>query len=166
MNIFEFAKEKEKFSEHYYHELAERTTNKGLKHICMMLADEEAKHLKIVEQMQNKNAAMPTESNVLKNAKEVFESMRQSTEKFDFKISELEMYQKARDIEQESKEFYLEKAEEVEDERQKEIFYKLANEEEKHYSIIDNICEFLDRPNWFLENAEMYRFDDYDGGVL
>jgi rubrerythrin len=166
MNIFEFAKEKEKFSEHYYHELAEKTTHKGLKHICSMLAEEEAKHLKIVQEMQNKNAEIPAESHVLKNAKKVFESMRQSAEKFDFKITELEMFQKARDIEQESKEFYLEKAEEVEDERQKEIFYKLAGEEEKHYFVIDNICEFLDRPNWFLENAEMYRFDDYDGGTL
>ena len=166
MNIFEFAKEKEKFSEHYYHELAEKTTHKGLKHICTMLAEEEAKHLKIVQEMQNQNSGIPAESHVLQNARKIFESMRNSSEKFDFKISELEMYQKARDIEQESKEFYLEKAEEVEDERQKNIFYKLANEEEKHYSIIDNICEFLDRPNWFLENAEMYLFDDYAGGVL
>ena len=166
MNIYEFAKEKEKLSEHYYHELAEKTTNKGLRHICTMLAEEEAKHLKIVQEMQNKNTGIPAESLVLQNAKKVFESIRQSAEKFDFKISELEMYQKARDIEQESREFYLEKAEEVEDERQKEIFYKLAKEEEKHYTVIDNICEFLDRPNWFLENAEMYRFDDYDGGVL
>ena len=154
MNIFEFAKEKEKFSEHYYRQLAEKTTHKGLKHICSMLAEEESRHLKVVQEMQNENAQIPAESHVLKNAKEIFESMRQ------------EMFQKARDIEQESKEFYLEKAEEVEDERQKEIFYKLANEEEKHYFIIDNICDFLDRPNWFLENAEMYRFDDYDGGVL
>ncbi len=166
MNIFEFAKEKEKISERYYYELAEKTTHKGLKHICTMLAEEEEKHLKVIQEMQNKNVEIPAESHILKNAKEVFESMRQSAEKFKFDISELEMYQKARDIEQESKEFYLEKAEEVEDKRQKEIFYKLANEEEKHYSIIDSICEFLDRPNWFLENAEMYRFDDYDGGVL
>lgn len=166
MNIFEFAKEKEKFSEHYYRELAEKTTSKGLSHICTMLAEQEAEHLKIIQEMQNENAQIPAETDVLKNAKEVFESMRQSAEKFDFKISELEMYQKARDIEHESKEFYLEKAEEVEHERQKEIFYKLASEEEKHYSIIENICDFIDRPNWFLENAEMYRFDDYDGGVL
>jgi hypothetical protein len=52
---------------------------------------------------------------VLKNAKEIFESMKQSAENFDFKISELEMYQKARDIERESREFYLKKAEEVGD---------------------------------------------------
>jgi rubrerythrin len=166
MNIFEFAREKEQFSEHYYRQLAEKTTNKGLKHICTMLAAEEVRHLKIVREMEKENAQMPAESHVLKNAKEVFDSMRQSTKNFNFDISELEMFQKARDIEQESKEFYLEKAEEVENTNQKEIFYRLANEEEKHYFVIDNICDFLDRPNWFLENAEMYRFDDYDGGVL
>lgn len=166
MNIFEFAIEKEKFSEHYYRELAEKTTNKGLKNICLMLAQEEAWHFKIIKDMQKKDAGIPVETQILTNAKKVFESMRQAAEKFNFDISELELYQKARDIETQSKEYYLEKAEEVEDEKQQKIFLKLADEEQKHYFIIDNICDFIAQPAWFLENAEMYRFDDYDGGVL
>jgi rubrerythrin len=166
MNIFEFAIEKEKFSEHYYEELAEKTTNKGLKNICLMLAQEEARHIEIVKGMQKKNTGITVETKILKNAKKIFESMREATEKFNFNISELELYQKARDIETQSREFYLEKAEEVKDEGQQKIFLKLADEEQKHYFIINNICDFVSRPAWFLENAEMYRFDDYDGGVL
>ena len=92
--------------------------------------------------------------------------MRESAENFKFDISELELYKKARDIERQSRKFYLEKSEEVQGQRQKEIFKKLANEEQKHYLIIDNICDFVARPKWFLENAEMYRFDDYADGVL
>jgi rubrerythrin len=60
----------------------------------------------------------------------------------------------------------LEKAEEVEDPGQKDTFRKLADEEQKHYRLVDSICEFVARPQWFLENAEMYRFDDYAGGSL
>lgn len=166
MNIFQFAMDKEKFSEDYYRQLAEKTGNEGLRNICTMLAVEESKHYRIVQKMQSKTADEVTETSLLKNSREIFESMRKSAEKFNLDISELELYQKARDIEQQSKTFYLEKSEEVEDTNQKEIFKKLAKEEQKHYILIDKICDFVARPQWFLENAEMYRFDDYAEGVL
>ena len=166
MDIFEFAMEKEKFSEDYYQNLAEKTNQKGLKNICKMLAEEESKHYQVVQKMQNEAVANVTETPILKSSEKMFESMRQSTEDFNFDISELELYQKARDIEQQSKTFYLEKADEVKEPHQKEIFKKLANEEQKHYVLIDKICDFIARPQWFLENAEMYRFDDYVEGPL
>ncbi len=166
MDIFQFAMEKEKFSEDYYRQLAEKTGNKGLKNICNMLADEESKHKRIVEQMSQKIPAEAAQTPVLGNAKEIFEKMRQSAENFNFDISELELYQKARDIEKESRSFYLEKAEELKDAFQKEIFKKLADEEQKHFVLLEKICDFVARPQWFLENAEMYRFDDYVDGIL
>jgi rubrerythrin len=166
MNIFEFAMEKEKFSENYYRQLAGKTSHKGLKNICNMLADEESKHYKIVEQMSRNILADVAESPVLHHAKEIFEKMRGSTEKFNFNISELELYQKARDIEEESRMFYLEKSDQAEDAGQRRIFQKLAEEEQKHFILLDKICDFVSRPQWFLENAEMYRFDDYADGNL
>lgn len=166
MDIFQFAMEKEKLSEDYYRQLSEKTGHKGLKNICNMLADEESKHYKIVEQMNKKIPAKVAQTPILNNAKKVFEKMRESAEKFNFDISELELYQKARDIEKESRRFYLEKAEEVKDACQKGIFKKLASEEQKHFVLLENICDFVARPQWFLENAEMYRFDDYADGVL
>ncbi len=166
MDIFEFAMEKEKFSEDYYRQLAEKTNHPGLSNICKMLADEEVKHFKTVQNMQNAAVEDVTKTPVLKNAKDIFESMRKSTEKFDLDVSELELYQKARHIEEQARKFYLEKADEVENPEQKEIFKKLAKEEGKHYFLIDNICDFVEKPKWFLENAEIYRFEDYVNGVL
>ena len=166
MNIFQFAMEKEKFSENYYRQLAEKTTHKGLEKICNMLADEESRHYKIVEQMSQKISADVAKTSILHDAKETFEKMRESTETFNFNVSELELYQKARDIEKESRRFYLEKSEQVEDTAQKEIFEKLANEEQKHFVLLEKICDFIARPQWFLENAEMYHFDDYVEGVF
>jgi hypothetical protein len=166
MNIFEFAMEKEKFSEDYYRRLADKTGHKGLKNILNMLADEEDKHYKIVEQMSQKIPTEVAEAPILNNAKEIFKKMQESAEKFNFDVSELELYQKARDIEQQSKVFYLERSEEVKDPNQKELFKELANEEQKHYVLIDKICDFVAKPQWFLENAEMYRFDDYVDGIL
>jgi rubrerythrin len=158
--------EKEKLSEEYYRQLAEKTSHKGLKNICNMLAVEERNHYKIVEQMSRKVPAKVAQTPLLSDAGKIFKKMRQSAEKFNFNISELELYQKARDIEEESRKFYLEKSEQVEDARQKRIFKKLADEEQKHFFLLEQICDFIARPQWFLENAEMYRFDDYVDGVL
>jgi rubrerythrin len=166
MDIFEFAMEKEKFSENYYRELAGKTASKGLQNILNMLAGEEMKHYKIVQQMRKETPGKITDIKVLANAKEVFEKMGESTEKFNFNIDELRLYEKAKDIEQEAKQFYLEKADEVNNPDQKEIFKKLADEEQKHFIIFENICDFVAKPQSFLENAEFYHIDDYVEGVF
>lgn len=92
--------------------------------------------------------------------------MRGSSRKFDFNITEADLYRKACDIEEESERFYLDRAEEVEDPAQKEVFRKLAAEEHKHWIIVDNIRSFVARPETFLENAEMFHQDDYVEGVF
>lgn len=166
MDIFEFAMEKEKLSENYYRDLAENTTSRGLRTIFTMLAGEEKKHYHVVRDMQRKTVDVVTETPVLEDARKVFESMRQSTEKFHFDIEESQLYEKAVGIEAEAERYYREKANEVSDKGQKEIFEKLAVEEHKHFLLLESICDFVARPKWFLENAEMYRFDDYAGGVL
>jgi len=164
MNIFEFAMDKEKYSELYYRDLAERASYPGLRNILNMLADEEVKHYHTVEQMK---AGVPTDmadTPVLANTREIFEKMRESAEKFDFHVSEADLYAKAAKIEEESKRFYQQKAEEVKDAGQKRILKRLADEEQKHWLIVDRLRSFVARPETFLENAEIYHFNDYVGG--
>lgn len=167
MDIFEFAMEKEKLSEDYYRQLGSKTGNKGLANILTMLADEERKHFEVVRRMQQERpVAVVTDTEILKDAAAVFEKMRESAEKFDFDVDQVQLYEKARDIEEQSRQFYLEKAEQVSDPIQKSIFEKLANEEQKHLTLMQSICDFVARPQWFLENAEIYHFEDYVGGPL
>lgn len=164
MDIFEFAMEKEKYAEHFYRELAERSSNPGLTKILNMLADEEVKHYETVQAMQAQKAGRLTATPVLKNAQEIFTKMKDSVEKFDFDVSDANLYRKASDIEKQSRDFYLQKADEVQDEGQKAVFKQLAGEEEKHLLLVQRIGDFVARPETFLENAEMYHFDDYVGG--
>lgn len=166
MDIFEFAIEKEKRSEDYYRQLAEKTTNKGLKAIFLMLAEEEKKHAQVVRDMQKQPIETVTEAPVLADARKVFESMRKATESFNFDADEARLYQKAAQIETDSENYYREKAKESQDPKHREIFLKLADEENKHFRLLESIGTFVERPKWFLENAEMYRFDDYAGGAL
>jgi rubrerythrin len=152
--------EKEKFSEDYYRQLAAKSHNKGLATIFNMLAGEEARHYKIVSDMKKDIAPDLAETKVLSDAKNVFAKMRESAQSFDFNISEIELYKKALDIEKQSRDFYLEKADEVA-EAQKEIFLELADEEKKHYLLLENIIDFVSRPETWLENAEFYHLEEY-----
>jgi rubrerythrin len=164
MDIFEFAMEKEKLSEQFYRDLAAKAHREGLSNILTMLADEEAKHYKTVRRMRTETPQQVTETAILARAREVFEKMRGSTDRFDLSIDEAELYRKACDIEEQSRAFYLEKARETDNPAHRDIFQKLADEEQKHWKIVEGIRQFVSRPQSFLENAEMYNFEDYAGG--
>lgn len=154
MDILEFALEKERLSREYYQRLADEAENPGLRNILQMLADEESKHCQVIESMKQHIEGHMTETDVLEEAKDIFNGIKESVEKFDFSVSEVELYRQARSKEQRSMEFYMQKAGEVEDETQKDIFLKLADQEHKHLIVIDNICEFVEKPECYLENAE------------
>jgi len=160
MNIFEFAMEKEKYSEDYYRRLAGKSNNKSLEMVFNMLADEEAKHHKIVSDMKENVAPDLAETTVLSDARDVFTKMRESAQSFNFDVSQTELYRKAQNIEKQSRDFYLEKANEVE-KTQKEIFLKLAEQEKRHFFLLENIIDFVSRPETWLENAEFYHLDEY-----
>ena len=161
MDIFEFAMEKEKDSRDFYHQLAEETADKGLAKIFNMLADEEERHYRIVEQMKNNAPQEVGDTDFLSDAKNIFKQMKEGAGKFSFSASQIEIYKKAQAIEKQSREFYLQKADEVKDARQKKIFFQLASEENKHYFLLENILEFVSRSEQWLENAEWYHLDEY-----
>jgi rubrerythrin len=164
MDIFEFAMEREKLAEQLYRKLADKSDHAGLKGILLMLADEEIKHFETVRQMKEHSTLSITESSVLKDAKAVFEKMERGVDTFSFDTSEVDLYRKACDIEASSKKYYLEKAEEVENPGHKELFLKLAEEENKHLVLVQSLCDFVAKPETFLENAEFTHLADYVEG--
>ncbi len=160
MDIFEYAMQMEKDGEYYYRQLTRQVTNKGLKTILTMLADEEVGHYNIIKAIKTKESQM-TGTTILADAKNVFAQIKESGESFDFDIKQTDLYRKAQDIEERSRDFYIEKANEVKEEYQKELFLKLAEEEKKHYFMLDNIIEFVSRPEQWLENAEFCHLEEY-----
>jgi len=133
MDIYQFAMKMEKDGENYYRELSKRTHQEGLRHILTFLANEEVKHYKVVEQLSRKveNPFME-EERVFENVKNIFIKMKETERDLHFDASEADLYRKAQKIEKESRQFYQEKANEVEGESQKQMLLRLAEEEKKH----------------------------------
>lgn len=160
MDIYQFAMEKEKFAENYYREAAEKVQNEGLKRILNLLADEEVQHYHFIEKMKSQTPEV-ADSSILTASKDVFAGMKESKDTFGVDDAQVEIFQKAQEFEENSRTYYEEKAQEVSDPAQKDIFMRLAAQEKKHFILLENIIEFLKKPETWLEDAEFYHIEEY-----
>lgn len=166
MNIYAYAMQMEVDGEKYYRELADQSSSPGLKRIFLLLADEEVKHYKVVERMSRRESlSRPfARTEILDDVKNVFAWMKDHEPSLRIdSTGATQSFIKARDIGQESERFYREQADEVPYPEQRDIFLRLAREESKHLRIMENIVEFVSRPepgNW-LENAEWHHLTEY-----
>jgi rubrerythrin len=159
VDIYEYAMQLEKDGENFYREVVSKTGNKGLKTILTMLADAEVRHYKLFQNMKNNDKVGMPDSPILNDVKNIFIEMREKKQ-FEADVSEVELYKKAQGIEEQTRDFYLAKAGEVVPD-QKEIFLKIAQEEKRHYLILENIIRFVSQPDIWLEDAEWYHLEDY-----
>jgi len=160
MDIFDFAMQMEKEGEALYRRLADACGDRGLAGILATLADEEAAHQRVIAEMRH-GAPTVAPTTVLRDAANVFRRMKQSGQAFRLDVRQVDMYRKALDIENRSEAFYREKAEQVAQETQRDVFLRLAAEERKHAVLMDNIVELVSRPDTWLENAEWHHLEEY-----
>jgi len=161
MTIYEFGMQMEKDGEMYYRELAQKTEDIGLQHILTLLAEDEVKHYAILESFKNEDKREFIETKILADARNVFQRLKEEAEEWHPREDQLDLYKKAQGLEQQSSDFYLSKANEVAEVYQREIFLKLAEEEKKHYFLLENMIEFISRPKTWIENAEFHHLDEY-----
>jgi len=159
MDIYEYAMQMEKDGENYYRELSHKTANAGLQNILTMLANAEGKHYNVFQSMKMNENVPDTDTEILSNVKNIFIRMREE-EQTGIDSSQAELYRKAQELEKKTRDFYLEKADEV-NASQKPVFIKIADEEKKHYLILENIIGFVSRPETWLENPEWYHLEEY-----
>ena len=160
MDIFEYAMQMEKDGETYYRDLADKASNKGLKAVLTMMADDEVKHYNTISQMKAVVAAMP-DTKVLEGAKNIFASMKESGGEFEESTDQIDFYKKAQKLEEKSRQFYSDKAKEADSDENKQLLTRMANEEQKHYNLLGSIIEFVSRPQQWLEDAEWNHLDEY-----
>jgi len=161
VNIIEYALKMEKDGEAYYRDLAANAENKSIEDIFNILADAEAQHYEAFLQLRDNLPIPLVEEKTLSQVKNIFQQMQLRKEKLEVDESQVEAYKKARNIEKESREFYLQKAGELTDPMQKSLCLKMAAEEKQHYIILSNIIDFMSRPDTWLEDAEWHHMDEY-----
>ena len=161
MDIFEYALQMEKDGENFYRRIAEDAANAGVKTIVTMLADEEVKHYKAIEGIRQGRSGHIAETTILDDARNVFVQMKDKRDELAADQEQVELYEKARQIEKRSQQFYEEKAGQAGPKDQRQLFEQLAAEEAKHYFLLGNLIDFVSRPKQWLENAEWYHLEEY-----
>ncbi len=155
MNAYQYAMEMEKEGEIFYRELADKVSEDGLKNIFLNLANEEVKHYEMFKVLAKQDGSVDIpKMNVMKDAKAIFLEMKESGKKFDFGKDQVALYEKAMESEDKAYALYMQKANEVENPEDKEIFLKIAEEEKKHHELLENLAEFVAAPHTWLESAE------------
>ena len=161
MNVFEYAMQMEKDGEAYYRSAVARVEHKGIRSILTMLADAEVLHYRLFETMRFNQKAELDDSRLLKGVRNIFQEMAAAKGNELVSLGEIDLYRKAQEIEQETMDFYLAKGNEALDSDQHSLFLKVAEEEKKHYMILENLISFVARPEQWLENPEWYHLEDY-----
>lgn len=159
MDIFDFAIQMETEGQEYYMELASQTNQTGLKNILKMLAEDEIKHQMAIEKVRISSCIM-ADTSVLDDAKNVFRQMKDFDGDFSLSGDEEHLYRQAMELEEKSRSFYMDKADQVTTSQQKALFKKIAAEEEKHYHLLSNLVDFVGAPKNWLADAEFERIDE------
>ncbi len=164
MSIFEYAMKMEEDGRAFYLEHAEKTGVPQLKRVLVELAEDELKHYNIFKALRDGRTAEYKEAEkttVLATVKNVFESLKAEGKGFSFRADAKNLWEQAREIEKKSEDFYRQKAGEVDNDSQKLILNRIADEEHKHWVTLENVIQFLNRPKQWLEDAEWSHLEDY-----
>ena len=160
MNIFDQALEIEKEGESLYRQFSLEAPDEGMKTVFAWLADQERKHCEIFKKMKAGKSAMDEESEVLLDVKEIFEGWKEIANSIGVKVAQADLYRQALETENKSVLVYENYANASAASQQKDIFLAIVKEEKKHRWILENIIEFVTKPEVWAENAEFDHLEE------
>ncbi|MBE3593201.1 MAG: ferritin family protein [Thermoanaerobacter sp.] len=162
MTNVEFAIQMEKDGEKYYKEQAQKNKGNELENLFLDLANDEKKHAEIIENWAKKNIFDLKESEIIKKFTNVFKNKDEVKSNVRFKPEQLEIYQFALKIENESIDLYEKMLKESKDDLEKRLFEFLIREENRHKEIFENLVDHVRKAEEWVESAEFgIRKDKY-----
>ncbi len=136
----------------FYSEAAEKTAHPFGKKMFHSFALDEKRHLEMLKGIFEGLNIEIREGDPGEAVKSIFETMKSGMmERIKATTDEINALKMALEMEKEGFEYYKKITAGTSDEKEKALFQRLAREEEKHYSILQNTHAFLaDTGNWFM----------------
>jgi rubrerythrin len=154
MNVYEYAMKVEKDGEAYYNHLASKAPNNGLKKVFHILAEAEVSHYNVFKSMRDKDGSDYKAIDISTDTKTIFETLNKQKDSVTFDAEQIKFYEDAIKREEDSYQFYIDKAQELENEDEKTAFINIAKEEVKHKAILEEIIHFIQEPDNWVASAE------------
>lgn len=161
METWQFAIEMELDGERYYREQASRNAENPLKTIFETLAEDEARHAKLLIGRRDSQPYALTARETPLSVENVFAGVRD----YQASVKELpdqpELYLAAQAMEQRSIDLYRALLPKAENDAEAELLTFLIGEETEHNRILTDLYHFVNRPNEWVESAEFGVREEY-----
>jgi rubrerythrin len=161
MNVFDCAIKMEEEATLGYQALAASATDQELKNLFTMLAQAEQEHHHALVQMKQSIDTKKPEFKALDQAECLFKPLLAKRELLAHLKGDPDAYQLVVAQEEQGIKLYQELADQSKDEGYRQILLKIADEERKHLSIVENIYAFVESPRTFLASGEFSNLKEY-----
>jgi rubrerythrin len=159
MDLFEVAIKLEQEGAQFYSELAKKAPTEGFANIFYMLSSDEEKHERYFRVLQQKNAPISVDSQILERAKQVFKAF--DPEAFPSSEDQIPAYEEALQIEKKSIDFYTSQLDSLVFEAEKKALSAIISEEKKHLAVLEEMLKLITRPHRWVEDAEFGLRSEY-----
>lgn len=160
MNSLDYAIQLESDGAGYYREQAKLNSGTTLERIFNMLAAEEERHELLLKDIgENVFSALPL--NELSQNENFFSGLGQLKDEIRDTITQLEIYQFARNMEEKSIALYNELLKDSRDEKERALLMFIEKQERVHADILDELVVRISRPEEWVESAEFGPREEY-----
>lgn len=161
MNVFDFAMEMELDGKAHYEKLAAGASVVGLQNIFKMLAADEQKHYEMIQSIKAGSYGAIAGSTVLDEARNVFQGLMNERTLLGGLHKDLDGYRYAMHVEADSVKLYEDMAKKENSVECVQLLLKIANEEKKHYNIMENLYDFVLEPQNYLAWGEFSNLKEF-----
>jgi len=161
MNIFDCAIRMEEDASTYYKKLAEKVNIPEIKNLLSILAAAEEEHRDALVKMRDKLALEKKGFAVLKDAACAFRPLLEKRDIMKSLKDDPDAYKQVVKREEEDVRFYEELSGKASDEESRALLLKIADEERKHLSIVENIYAYVESPKTYLAWGEFSNLEEY-----
>ncbi len=159
-SIWTKAKEMELEAVGYYNGLAEETSVSEVAGVFKMIAQEEKKHSEMFAKLESENGVDSLPSSTW-DPKEAFIKIAQERSGSESLSAAKDAYKKIVDTELEAAEYYEGLKKDAKSDEDKNALDFIIKEEKKHAKIFQELVEFIERPESWVENAEFNILEDF-----
>lgn len=161
MNNLEFAIAMEKEGERYYLAQAELNKDNSLNKVCLLMAEDERKHAKILADLLKGKREKLEDRDFFMDLKSVFDNLEETKDGAVDAKSQLEFYKDAQEKEKESIELYLKLRDASCLKEDVEIYDFLIAQEKEHYEVLGELIKLLTHGEEWVESPEFGLREDY-----
>ncbi len=145
MNIVQFAQHQEEQLSVHYRQLADLAPHVAIQELLVYLAQGETQHRDSLLKVQEGWVGRLSNHFDVSHSASLIKKAEDMLDEWGMDFTELDQYQRARDVELQLERFYLDRACETQNPLEHQFYQEIAQEEHRHFIIMEDLCSLMAR---------------------